>query len=146
MSPQTIKVIFDTNIYFALVAFKNAELIKFFAVLKKEKRVQIIYSNYIREELIKNLQEKKYKFNLKAIENLFKGMEEVTITLDKRRQPQQLRDKKDWHLFALAHFSNANCLVSGDKDILTFKPKWNKTQIMTLREFSHQVQQILSDL
>jgi putative PIN family toxin of toxin-antitoxin system len=86
---------------------------------------------------LKNLEEKKYKFHTKDIDNLFKGMELATATLNKKRQPETLRDKDDWHLFALAHFSNANYLVSGDKDILALKPQWNKTKIRTLREFSN---------
>ncbi|OKH31389.1 putative toxin-antitoxin system toxin component, PIN family [Calothrix sp. HK-06] len=144
MAPSTIRVIFDTNIYFALVVFKNPALKEFFTQIKTSKRVQIIYSGHIRQELIRNLEEKQYKFSPQAIDNLFKGMEEITVTLDKRRQPQTLRDHDDWHLFALAHFSEAHYLVSGDGDILALKPKWGKTNILTLREFSNKFQQLIT--
>jgi putative PIN family toxin of toxin-antitoxin system len=145
MAPNIVRVIFDTNIYFALIAFKNPALKEFFTQVKASKRVQIIYSGHIKQELIRNLEEKKYKFSLKAIDNLFKDMEEVTVTLDKMRQPQSLRDKADWHLFALAHFSEAAYLVSGDGDILAFKPQWGKTKIMKLREFSQEIEKLLVD-
>ncbi len=118
MAKSRIRVIFDTNIYFALIAFKNLALQEFFIQLKSSKHIQIIYSDHIKDELVRNLEEKKYKFSKKDIDNLFKGMELATATLNKRRQPESLRDKEDWHLFALAHFSEANYLVSGDKDIL----------------------------
>jgi predicted nucleic acid-binding protein len=56
-----------------------------------------------------------------------------------------LPDKADWHLFALAHFSEAAYLVSGDGDILSLKPRWGKTKIMKLREFSQEVEKLLID-
>ncbi len=139
MPACTVRVIFDTNIYFALVAFKNPALQEFFTQLKNNKQIQIIYSDHIKDELVKNLEEKKYKFANKDIDNLFKGVQLATTTLNKKRQPETLRDQEDWHLFALAHFSQANYLVSGDKDILSLKPSWNKTQILTLREFSQAI-------
>jgi uncharacterized protein len=144
MPPSTVRVVIDTNIYFVLVAFKNPSLVEFFTQLKNNKQIQIIYSDHIKDELVKNLEEKKYKFSNKDIDSLFKGMQLATTTLNKKRQPESLRDKEDWHLFALAHFSEANYLVSGDKDILDCKPKWNKTKIMGLREFSQNIAMFLS--
>jgi uncharacterized protein len=142
MAKSRIRVVFDTNIYFALIAFKNPALEEFFATLKGNKYIQIFYSDHIKDELVRNLEEKKYKFSNKDIDNLFKGMELTTATLNKQRQPQTLRDKDDWHIFALAHFSEANYLISGDKDILDCKPKWNKTKILTLREFWQEMQEL----
>lgn len=145
MPASTIRVIFDTNIYFALIAFKNRALQDFFFSIKSNRQIQIIYSAHIKEELIRNLQDKKYTFSEKAIDYLFKGMELATVSLDKTRQPESLRDKADWHLFALAHFSEAAYLVSGDGDILSFKPRWGKTKIMKLREFSEEIEKLLID-
>lgn len=142
MAKLKIRVIFDTNIYFALIAFKNPALQEFFTQLRSNKQIQIIYSEHIKNELVKNLEEKKYKFSNKDIDNLFKGMELTTVTLNKKRQPETLRDKADWHLFALAHFSEASYLVSGDKDVLSLKPNWNKIKILTLREFSQEIQEL----
>lgn len=55
----------------------------------------------------------------------------------RRRLPMHVRDPKDDHILAAALGGHADCLVTGDEDILSLKahPRLKSLRIVTVREF-----------
>ncbi len=127
-----MKVIIDTNIWISYLIGKTlAGLSK----LLENDKVEIIVSDKIIDELkdsiLKNRLEKYFKgkdfssFFIELSKNSFELFDNMGISI--------CRDDDDNHLLALAKKSNADYIITGDKDLLDIN-KFEKTRIIRFRE------------
>lgn len=127
------KIIIDTNLWISFLLTKQFD---FFDTLLTKRKIKLIFSNELIDEFLEVAQRPKLNkyFHKSDLEQLIDfihlNAEFYTIhsTID------VCRDPKDNFLLALAKESNADYLITGDKDLLVIK-KFAKTEIITIAEF-----------
>lgn len=126
-----MKIIFDTNVLLSALLFPgfSAKVYDFCSA-----QYNIISSNWLLEELAEKLTG---KFNLTDQQT------ETYITLLRERMavihpfnelPDACRDADDNHVLQVADYILADCIVTGDKDLLVLVT-YKQTQILSPREF-----------
>ena len=127
------KIILDTNIYISALLFSNVFQNKVLKIIKNHETI-------ISEEILRELRNKlKNKFKIsREVLNIFDS-EFLTKIKIKKIDPNikilKCRDPKDNHLLELSQTTQADYLITGDKDLLVLK-KINKTKIVTIANFS----------
>lgn len=131
------KIIFDTNIWISFLIGKRLQSLK---DLIASDQIAIVLSEQLLLELRMVSQRprlKKYFPEQKVAELI-----EFLLTVGQKYEPavnnQLSRDPKDNFLLDLAEASQADYLVTGDKDLLVLNP-FKKTQIMTPADFEVEV-------
>jgi putative PIN family toxin of toxin-antitoxin system len=127
------KIIIDTNVWVSyLLSGKYIELDK----LILSDKFQIIFSSKLLEELILVINRPKLSkyINQKDINNILNFIETNTEFVITNDNVNLCRDEKDNFLLSMCEISNANYLITGDKDLLIIEI-FNNTQIMTYNEF-----------
>ena len=132
--PTELKIILDVNIWLsALISKTMAQQIK--AIISQE-TIEIIACAELITELKQTLERDKFRKYV-AFENIPSAIELVeysTTDFKISSTVEYCRDNKDDYLLALAMDSQANFLITGDKDLLVLQ-KFNTTQIVRLTEF-----------
>jgi hypothetical protein len=127
-------VIIDTNLW---ISFLISKEFLFIDKLIKNNKIIIVYSQELFDELITVIQRPKFNKYLNfeksnalilLFENYFKLIE-IASTVE------ICRDEKDNFLLALAKDSNADFLITGDKDLLVLNV-FENTKILTFTEFN----------
>ena len=92
------------------------------------------------EEFLDVVKRPKFRnfFNSEDIEELLETIEEYANFVQVTSKIELCRDKKDNFLLSLAKDSNADYLVTGDKDLLELK-RIKKTTILTITEFLNTI-------
>lgn len=127
------RVIIDTNLWISYLI--SNRLIKIDSLLE-QKRIRFIFSEESLEEFVEVASRPKFRkfFSMEDISKLlelfdyFGELVEVTSMVD------ICRDPKDNFLLVLAKDSNADFLITGDKDLLVLK-QFEMTKIITFSEF-----------
>ncbi len=128
------KIIIDTNLWISfLLSKKSSGLDKFF----KDKSITLLFSQELLDEFIEVSRRPKLKkyFNIIDLESLLHQINLHAEFVEVTSESFACRDPKDNFLLALAIDSNANYLLTGDKDLLELK-KVGKTQILTLTQYT----------
>ena len=116
-----MRVFVDTNIVISAMLFPNGKVAKVFSHLLEKHTV--IISSYTREECIEVF-EKKFPSKMKELEIFFDGInfEEVKSPekFDEKKYPK-IRDIKDLPVLVSAILSDADVLLTGDKDFEDIK-------------------------
>ena len=127
------KIIIDTNLW---ISFLLTKQFTFLDSLLNKRRVKLIFSDELlaeffevekRPKLNKYFQDKDLERLIDLI-NVYAEFYTVKSTVD------VCRDSKDNFLLALAKESNADFLITGDKDLLVIK-KFENTEIVTITEY-----------
>jgi putative PIN family toxin of toxin-antitoxin system len=133
MAKKADKVIIDTNIWISFLITKNLR------VLDKRitaKAIRIVFSLELIEELLAVVNRPKFKkyFHKDDVENLIDLFDVYGDLFDVNSQISICRDKKDNFLLALAKDSEADYLLTGDKDLLELKA-FGTTKIVKVSDY-----------
>lgn len=133
MTNKSIKVIFDTNVWISFLIGKHLSKIKQYI---SDGSITIVSTEQLLTEIsVVTAREKMKKyFSRESVEELIELLE--TIAEKTNIEPTHFicRDPKDNFLLDLIHFSEADYLVTGDKDLLEHNP-FKTAQILTPVEF-----------
>ena len=116
-----MRVFVDTNIVISAMLFPNGKVAKVFSHLLEEHT--LIISSYTKEECTEVF-EKKFPSKIKQLEIFFDGInfEEFKSPekIDEKKYPK-IRDIKDLPVLVSAILSDADILLTGDKDFEDIK-------------------------
>lgn len=130
------KVILDTNLWISfLISKKFSEIDK----LIDDKKIILIFSNELLEEFIDVVSRPKFKkyFSKKDIEKFLEYFDQFGELVKVKSDIKICRDEKDNFLLNLSVDSNADFLITGDKDLLILE-KIETTKIIAFSEFIEQ--------
>ena len=131
------KVIIDTNLWISYLIthnFKELDNLIF------DKKIQLVFSQELIEELITVAKRPKFKrfFNDFDIEKLLELFDYYGKLTEVTTQVNECRDSKDNFLLNLAIDSKSDYLITGDSDLLVLK-KIKKTKILTWHNFKNEL-------
>lgn len=133
MKKNQVKVIFDTNIWISFLIGKRLSQIKKYII---DGRIKIVFCEQLLDEIetVTSRQKLKKYFPQESVKELIDLLEAIGQNVEIRSKNIVSRDPKDDFLFDLIDFSNADFLVTGDKDLLEMNP-FKTAQIITPKEF-----------
>ena len=131
---KPIKIIIDTNLWISfLIGLKASSDLRNSLT---DSSVTIVMTDILKSEIIKVASRPKFARHFAS-----GATNRLVSFLDNRGEyyrlgdiPQRCRDPKDDYLLELAHISNADILITGDKDLLEMKT-FGCCRIITLFEF-----------
>ena len=127
------KVILDTNLWISfLITNEYSQLDD----LIEKNNITVVFSDELIKEFIDVVSRPKFKkyFSKKDVDKIFEYFDLFGELIEVKSDVQMCRDKKDNFLLNLSIDSQANFLITGDKDLLILE-KVEKTKILTFREF-----------
>jgi len=132
------RIILDTNLWISFLISKKFNQID---KLIENKRIILIFSNELLEEFIDVVSRPKFKkyFSKKDIEKILEYFDHFGELVKVKSDVKICRDEKDNFLLNLSVDSNANYLITGDKDLLILE-KIENTTILTFSEFIEQTE------
>ena len=127
------KIILDTNLWISFLISSNFNLLD---KLIEKNRVTLIFSNELLEEFIEVVKRPKFEkhFSKQDIEKIFEYFDQYGELIKVTSDINICRDQKDNFLLNLSTNSNADYLITGDKDLLILG-KIKNTKILTFTEF-----------
>ena len=114
--------VFDTNVLISAVMDINSLAAE--SLLKARRQGRLLISHEVTEEYLSVFSRKKFdkwisfETRIQFIENII----ENSILVNATQQVSACRDNKDNMFLSLALSSQANCIVSSDKDLLVLHP------------------------
>ncbi|TVQ51386.1 MAG: putative toxin-antitoxin system toxin component, PIN family [Saprospirales bacterium] len=131
MNPK--KIILDTNLW---ISFLISEKFNQIDRLIENKEIIIVFSEELIEEFIDVVNRPKLKkyFSKKDIERVLECLDEFALLVEVKSNVKICRDKKDNFLLNLSIDSEADFLLTGDKDLLVLE-KIKSTKIVTFSHF-----------
>lgn len=137
MSNKRVKVIFDTNIWISFLIGKSLNSIKEY--LSNGSIIIVVSEQLFTEinEVTKREKIKKY-FPRNSVLELINLLQTIAINVEIESTHNICRDPKDNFLFDLISASEADFLITGDKDVLEHHP-FGKTQILTPKDFEERL-------
>lgn len=126
-----MKVIFDTNVLLSSLLFPGfSTKVYDFCVLS--------YNTFSSDWLLDELSEKltgKFKLTDEQAEDYLNLLRErMAVVHPFNDLPDACRDADDNHVLQLADYIQADCIITGDKDLLVLE-EYKKTQILSPRQF-----------
>jgi hypothetical protein len=136
MSAKRIKVILDTNLWISFLISRN--LFQLDSRIKNG-TVQLVFSQELLSEFIAVASRPVFRkyFSNDDILNIIEYIDNEGIVVEVKSKVSACRDSKDNFLLALAKDSQADYLITGDKDLLSLKTFAN-TLIVTFNQFLHE--------
>ena len=130
---STSRVILDTNLWISYLI--SNRLIKIDLLLEQEK-IRLIFSEELLQEFIEVAHRPKFKkyFSEDDINELLDLFDYFGELIEVNSVVEVCRDPKDNFLLALARDSQADYLITGDRDLLELK-KFESTRIVTFSDF-----------
>lgn len=141
MTTKNIRVIFDTNIWISFLIGKRLASIKTYI---SSGQIIIITTDQLITELEKVTSREKLKkyFPNKNVLELLELLEIIAEKVEIKPTYYLSRDPKDNFLLDLIHFSKADYLVTGDKDLLEHNP-FKTAKIITPVVFEKELEKSL---
>mgnify|MGYP001271622487 FL=1 len=133
MKNRPERVIIDTNLWISfLISHNYTELDEI--LIKRE--CVLIFGDELLEEFLTVIKRPKFKnfFSLEDTINLIETIQDYAEFIEVTTQVNVCRDNKDNFLLSLAKDSNADFLLTGDRDLLVLK-KIGSTRIITITDF-----------
>ncbi len=128
-----MKVILDANVFIAAFAARGLCKEIFEICLNNN---ELFISKKLLNEVEKNLI-KKIKLPQKITDDIISLISNhSTLAIPEKVDDNICRDKKDLYILGLALSTNADYIVTGDKDLLVLK-QFQNTKILTPRDFSN---------
>jgi len=130
-------VILDTNLWIRFLISKDYSFLDNYVLKGK---VKLIFSEELFGEFISITERPKFKkyFSKSDVDKLIQTIDKYGILIKVTSEIKLCRDIKDNFLLNLAVDSNADFLVTGDKDLLEIK-NIHKTNILTIRELMDEL-------
>ena len=128
-----IRIIIDTNLW---ISFLTGRKLSSLLDLLSYPEFQLVISKELIEEIhdvVSRPKLAKY-YTSENVNMLMKYMKDFSLSFELGNIPSRCRDPKDDYLLELALVSDADFLVTGDKDLLEVK-KIGNCQIVTAMEF-----------
>ncbi len=137
MTNKNVKVIFDTNVWISFLIGKRMSKIKKYI---SDGSITIIITEQLLTEIKSVTSRKKLKkyFPKESVKELIELLETIAENTEIKPTHFINRDPKDNFLLDLIEFSNADYLVTGDKDLLEHNP-FKNTIILTPNDFEKQL-------
>ena len=134
---KPIKVIIDTNLWISFLISKQLKSLKSLLV---EQTIQPILSEQLLQEIALVTQRPKLQkyFPQSKVNELIDFLQIIGLSIDIRSEVSLCRDEKDNYLLALAKDSQADFLITGDKDLLVLQ-QFESTKIVTYQQFSQDI-------
>jgi len=131
------RVILDTNLWISFLISKDFSFLDDYVLKGK---VKLIFSEELFGEFISITERPKFKkyFSKSDVDKLIQTIDKYGILIKVTSEIKLCRDIKDNFLLNLAVDSNADFLVTGDKDLLEIK-NIHKTNILTIRELMDEL-------
>jgi putative PIN family toxin of toxin-antitoxin system len=132
------RIILDTNLWISfLITAKYDKL----DTLLVDQKCQILFSQELLQEFITVCRRPKLRkyFKVVALSDLLEVIEEYAEFIDVNSNVNLCRDPKDNFLLSLGIDGNADCLITGDKDLLVLE-KVGSMKICTMTEFLKQTE------
>ena len=135
MASKSLKVIFDTNVWISFLIGKRLLKIKKHLI---DGQITIVTTDQLILEirLVSAREKLKKYFPKESVEELIDLLETIALKIPIQPIHFLSRDPKDNFLLDLIDFSNADFLVTGDKDLLEFNP-FKSAKIITPTEFEY---------
>ncbi|HET8735755.1 MAG TPA: putative toxin-antitoxin system toxin component, PIN family [Pricia sp.] len=142
MTDKNVKVIFDTNVWVSFLIGKRLARIKRFI---SDRKLTIVITEQLLTELKVVTGRKKLRkyFPKDSVEELIELLDTIADKVPVQPTHFINRDPKDNFLLDLIDFSQADFLVTGDKDLLEFNP-FKTAKILTPAQFERQLREIYS--
>jgi putative PIN family toxin of toxin-antitoxin system len=129
---ECMRIFLDANILISGILFTGNE----HTLLLKNSTITFIISEDVYEETL-NVIEKKFSESRELAEAFISTVKPFIVKrkkyIHKLEKYVFVRDKNDRHILAAAQKSNANYIVSGDKDLLSIK-EYQGTHIVTAKK------------
>lgn len=137
MTGKSVKVIFDTNVWISFLIGKRLSKIKRHI---SSGDITIITTEQLLTEIKIVTSRKKLKkyFPEESVKELIEFLEAIAEKVEIKPTHFINRDPKDNFLLDLIDFSEADYLITGDKDLLEHNP-FKTAQILTPAEFENQL-------
>ncbi|MDY6952148.1 MAG: putative toxin-antitoxin system toxin component, PIN family [Thermodesulfobacteriota bacterium] len=127
-----MKIVLDANVIVAAFAARGLCESIFEVCLSDH---EIVLSDDLLDEILRNLR-RKIRLPAKAVDNIGELLREHSnFSIPVPLPPDLCRDPDDTKILGLAIASNADCIVTGDKDLLVLKT-FQGTPILSPRSFS----------
>ncbi|MBE0637353.1 MAG: putative toxin-antitoxin system toxin component, PIN family [Bacteroidales bacterium] len=138
MKSKGVKVIFDTNVWISFLIGKRLARIKQFI---SEGNIKIITTEQLLSEIkmVTSREKLKKYFPKESVKELIELLEIISEKVETEPKHFINRDPKDNFLLDLIDCSNADYLITGDKDLLEHNP-FKTAQILTPSEFEKQIE------
>jgi putative PIN family toxin of toxin-antitoxin system len=132
-----VRAVIDTNIWIAFLIGKTLSGLRE-AILKDS--IKILFSEELFVELIEVLRRPKFSkyFSQEDIEELISLLHCKTELVAVQDQVAECRDPKDNFLLELCLSGNADCLITGDEDLLALNP-FRGVKIINYRMFQEEM-------
>lgn len=142
MTSKNVKVIFDTNVWISFLIGKRLSKIRQYI---SDGSITIITTTQLLTEIkIVTSRDKLKKYFPKAsVEELIELLEAIAENVEIKPLHAASRDPKDNFLLDLIDFSQADYLVTGDKDLLEHNP-FKTARILTPAEFVKELEKHLN--
>lgn len=139
MTNKNVKVIFDTNVWISFLIGKQLKKVKHYI---SNGQITIITTEQLIVELESVTKRAKLKnyFPKESVQELIALLETIAEKVEITQTHFLSRDPKDNFLLDLIDYSKADCLVTGDKDLLEHNP-FKTAQILTPKEFEKRFEE-----
>ena len=137
MPVKSIKIIIDTNLWISfLIGMKSSSAIR---RILTDGAVSVVMTDILQAEIMAVASRPKFTkyFAPEACDRLLEFLRARSDEYVLGDIPNRCRDPKDDYLLELARVSDADILVTGDKD-LTDMRQFGRCQMMTLAEFKRK--------
>ena len=133
MAQKKLKVILDTNIWISFLITKTYLRLDQYLINGK---IKLIFSEELLTEFLEVTKRPKLKayFSPENVSDLIEYFNSYAQLINVKSNIKICRDPKDNFLLSLAKDSNADYLVTGDKDLLVIE-KFGTTIILTIENF-----------
>lgn len=133
MKNKEVKVIFDTNVWISFLIGKRLSKLKQYI---SDGRITIITTEQLLTEIkiVTNREKFKKYFPEESVNELVELLETIAKKVEIKPTHFINRDPKDNFLLDLIDYSEADYLITGDKDLLTHNP-FKTAKIITPTEF-----------
>ena len=133
MKSKIKRVIIDTNLWISFLITKNYSQLD---EIIFERKCTLIFSEELLNEFLEVIKRPKLRrfFSREDTEFLIETIEEYAEFIFVKSKVNICRDEKDNFLLSLSKDSEADFLITGDKDLLVLE-KFEQTNIVTISEF-----------
>jgi len=133
MKSKNQRIILDTNLWISFLISKNYSQLD---EIIFERKCTLIFSEELLNEFLEVIKRPKLRrfFSQEDTENLIETIEEYADFISVTSKVDICRDEKDNFLLSLSKDSNANFLITGNKDLLVLE-EFEKTKIVTITQF-----------
>ncbi|MGF1542022.1 MAG: putative toxin-antitoxin system toxin component, PIN family [Pleurocapsa sp.] len=134
---KPIKVIVDTNLWISFLIGKELSSLK---LLLTEQTIQPVLCEQLIEEIILVTQRPKLQkyFPQSKVQELISLLKVIGFSVEIKSRVSICRDSKDNYLLSLAKDSQADFLITGDRDLLSLE-KFESTTIVTYQDFLQKI-------